>query len=772
MRRFILLLCVFAASFPCFAQMGIFEWRTHTPGMKVISVDVMHDKIFAATPYEVFYYNTNDNSINKLSKVNGLSDFGINVIRYNPKMDLIFVGYTNTNIDLIDNEGNIFNISDIKDKSGLGKKIINDVYFIDQYAYVCCGFGIVVIDLSRKEVKDTYIIGEGGSYLNVNDITVFNNNLYAATANGIYYASLESANLADPSQWIQDSTVYYDLNYSEIEAFNDKLFANCSVVNNSGTLSDTLFVFDGIEWVYFNNNNSICREIRAYKDRLLILNSNSVKVFDTNYNQIFHFDNSPEQQFLPFSACYDKTRDLYWIGDKVKSLVKINNKKDYENIRFDGPFSDKVFEIKAKGNQVWVASGGYKSDWSKLWSKDGIFYYTDNQWHFLNNWNINAMDTISDIVCLAIDPLNESKVYAGSFHKGILEFTNKKLTNIYGPANSSLGYVVGWPEMVYISGMDFDSDNNLWIANSGADKMLSVRTTTTSNNWFSYNIGNGDISHLMVDDNNYKWILKREGTLIVFNDNNTLASTADDKYKIISKTTGQGGLPDIANCMAVDKNGTVWVGTNDGLGLFYNTNKIFENNVDYDASKILVPRNDGSGQADYLLSGESVLSIAVDDANNLWFGTNNGVFYISNDGLTEYYHFTQENSPLLSNIVKNIAIDDEGNVYFATDKGIISFRSAASSGKTTNSDVVVYPNPVRPDFSGYVGIKNLVPNTLVKITTVDGSFVTHLKSEGGQAVWDCTTIDGKKVSPGIYLIFVSDKTGKESYATKILIMKR
>ena len=82
---------------------------------------------------------------------------------------------------------------------------------------------------------------------------------------------------------------------------------------------------------------------------------------------------------------------------------------------------------------------------------------------------------------------------------------------------------------------------------------------------------------------------------------------------------------------------------------------------------------------------------------------------------------------------------------------------------------MVYPNPVRPNYSGVVGIKNLVPNTLVKITTIDGSFVTHLYSEGGQAIWDCTTIDGKKVSPGVYLIFVSDSTGKESYATKILV---
>ena len=134
-------------------------------------------------------------------------------------------------------------------------------------------------------------------------------------------------------------------------------------------------------------------------------------------------------------------------------------------------------------------------------------------------------------------------------------------------------------------------------------------------------------------------------------------------------------------------------------------------------------------------------------------------------------HFTTENSPLLSNTVKDIAIDSNGNVYFATDNGIISYRNTATEGGITNSDVVVFPNPVRSDFTGYVGIKGLVSDALVKITAVDGRFVTHLKAQGGQAVWDCTNINGEKVQPGIYLIFSTDTTGKETYATKVLIMK-
>lgn len=130
-----------------------------------------------------------------------------------------------------------------------------------------------------------------------------------------------------------------------------------------------------------------------------------------------------------------------------------------------------------------------------------------------------------------------------------------------------------------------------------------------------------------------------------------------------------------------------------------------------------------------------------------------------------------ENSPLFSNTVTDIAIDDDGNVYFATDKGVISYKGEATKGQETNSNVIVYPNPVRPEHSGIVGIKGLVTDALVKITTTSGAFVTHLEAQGGQAVWNCTDINGNKVEPGIYLIFVSDETGNETYATKVLIMK-
>lgn len=762
-KKNILLFClIFFNVTLSFAQKTIYQWTTHAPGSKVINVEKVHDKIYAATPYELFYYNTSDNSINKLTKVNGLSDFGISVMRYNHNTDMILIGYSNSNIDIIDNNGNITNISDIKHKNILVDKSINDVYFIEDKAYLSCGFGIVLIDLKRMEIKETYIIGNNGSYLSVNDITLYNDKFYAATSEGIYYADYQNKNLVDFSQWTHDTTLTHaDLNYSEIETFNNQLIANYSR-NEYNT--DTLFVYDGEKWDYHHYKiPSIKRSIRAYDDQLVLSNNYSITALGTDNSVIMTYNKNME----PFDCIYDKNGDAYWIADKTNSIYRFVPGKYFDPINFNGPYSNNVFELKVRGEQLWVAPGGYSSVWAKNWMKDGVFYYTNDEWHNINSSNNEAFDTISDIVSIAIDPINNAKVYVGSYHRGILEFENFELKTIHDKSNSSLGELKNYG-YVYVTGMDFDSKNNLWIANSGTDKMLSVKTT--SNDWYSFNIGSENTSKLIVDNNNYKWILTREGKFVVFNDNNTISNPYDDTYKVISTTKGQGGLPEAANCMAVDKNGTVWIGTNDGLAQFYSTSKIFKQGTNYDASRILVPRNDGSNQADYLLSGESVLSICVDDANNLWVGTKNGAFHIANNGLTEYNHFTQENSPLLSNNVIDIAINKYGDIFFGTDKGIISLRGRATEGKKTNSDVVVYPNPVRQGYSGLVGIKNLVTNSLVKITTVDGAFVTHLYSEGGQAVWDCTTINGDKVAPGVYLIFITDESGKETFATKILIM--
>ena len=748
---------------------SIGNWRTHLPYQKVIAVEPVGNKIYAATEFELFYYDTEDNSINILNKINGLSDIGISTIRYNESQKKLFVAYTNANVDLISANGDVKNMSDIKDKSIMGNKSINNVYFNGDLAYVACGFGIVVFDLKKEEVKDAYYIGNQGDAVNVTDIAFFNGRIYASTDDGVYYASLDAPNLANYAAWHFDaSLIHPHLAYTEMEVFNGKLYLNY----NGGFNADTLFVNNGSQWGYFHKEEvSQKNELRAYNDRLIVTNRYGIKIYDRNENEIQNIY-SPGGGITPLSTALDHNGN-YWIGDSRRGLVMTSDGWNNMDVKPSGPASKNVFELKAFGDQVWIATGGHAANWGKRYMTEGVARF-DGQWTIFNSSTLSDFTEYSDFICTATDPLDPSVTYVGTWGNGVLKFKDNELVEVYNAENSTLDFWIKDPSLINISGLAFDSKGNLWVANTGAPKLLSVMERNGS--WHAFNFGGNlsgiDIGTLLIDDNDYKWMTRRNGEVIVFNDNGTLDNTSDDQVVNLNTATGNGKLPGSVSCLAIDNNGAVWAGTDKGPCLFNNTKAIFNGSGNFDATQVRVPRNDGTEQYDYLFANTSVLSMAaIPGTSQMWFGLESGVYLMSFEGKPkEIHNFTTQNSPLLDNAVTTMAIDKSGEVFFGTGSGVISYRGESSTPDPFISDVVAYPNPVRLGYTGYVGIKGLVSNSLVRITTVDGAFVTQLMSEGGQAVWDCTNINGEKVEPGVYLIFVSTKGGTDKFATKILIL--
>ena len=778
MKRFRTLFLIFAllSGVAAWAQDGVSigNWRTHMPYQNVIGVEKLGSKIYAATDYELFTYDTDDNSLQILNKINKLSDIGISKIKRNETLDLLVVAYTDANIDLIDRQGGVVNMSDIKDKNILGRKTINNITFKGDLAYFACGFGIVVFDLKKQEVKDTYYIGDNGDAVNVTDVAFYNGCIYASTDNGLLYAEENSSALADFSSWTFDSSpIYPHLGYSEMEAFAGKLLVSYSTEAYDG---DTLFVFDGQQWSHFDRwYTTDKRELRVVGDKLIVSCYSTIDVYDASFQRIEHLYNN-DKGIQPTSTLLDAD-GTYWFGDQRLGMIHARDSWNMEVIQPNGPYSKSVYALSTMGKHVWIATGGHATNWAKLYARDGVCHFDGRWWNNLNRRTVPYLseEGISDFVCVATDPFDTTVTYVGTWGYGVLKFQNDEFVGCFDNTNSSLQPWVQAPQFVMISGLAFDSHGNLWVANSGANNLLSVMDR--NGQWRSYNLGgvnNGvDISVMMIDNNDYKWIIRRLGSddkVIVFNENGTLDDTSDDQVKSLRCVNGQGGISGSnVNCFTVDRNGYVWLGTDSGPCYFADTRKIFSQNQ-YDANVVLVPRNDGTGQADPLFDEISVLSIAVDGNNNKWFGLETGVFEMSPDCRTQMLNFNTDNSPLPSNSVSSMVINEDGEVFFGTEAGVISYRGSATPGGSTNTDVVAYPNPVRPGYSGYVGIKGLVEDALVRITTVDGAFVTELIAQGGQAVWDCTALDGRKVNPGIYLVFVSTREGTQKYATKILIM--
>jgi len=260
--------------------------------------------------------------------------------------------------------------------------------------------------------------------------------------------------------------------------------------------------------------------------------------------------------------------------------------------------------------------------------------------------------------------------------------------------------------------------------------------------------------------------------LFIIDDKNTPFVFTDDRSRKMTIEDSDGKTINSVFSAAEDLEGNIWIGTDQGPVIYYNSDDIFEDDVK--GYRIKVARNDGSGLADYMLGTESITAIAVDGANRKWLGTkSSGVYLLSADGTTLLKNYNERNSQLFSDSIASLAVDNiTGEVWFGTSKGVLSVRELATSGKETFNNVYSFPNPVMEDYTGSVTITGLVTGTQIKITDISGNLVFETISEGGQAMWDLSTYNGRRVSTGVYLIFCSDNEGSKSYVTKVLVLGR
>lgn len=743
--------------------MAIGHWRDHFPYHRYISVCEAGNLVYGATPYSLVSYDKTDHNVRRVNKINGLSDINITSMAYSEPFGTLIVTYKNTNIDLIRGY-DIINIPDIKRKQILGNKTINKIKIIDNTAYLLCGFGIVLLNIEKGEITDTYYLGPDGTKINIFDIEKFNQQFFAATDDGIYTADVNNPNLSNFENWTKDiSNPHPDDTFNIVTRYRNKLYFNES---HSVYNTDTIFVFDGSSWSYFDKPYSYSRgSIREVYGKLLIANNGDVDIFDSTGTRYAHIYNYVPEAAQPNDAILDR-EGVIWIADNYCGMIRNPVPWTYQKIKFEGPATSRVFSLFSDDGTVWVTPGSFDESWAPMYAQADLYEFTGEKWTAYSTAN-HAFDTIFDIIGVAADKNNTSHCYASSWNYGVLELSDGVLTHIYNQYNSSL-QPYGSSDYVRIAGIVTDDNNTLWVTNSNCFKGLSAKTS--SGTWYSYYIGNVmELGNIIIDDYGQKWIVNRSNGITVFSDNGTLSNTTDDRFKTLSNSEGLGGLPSKnVWCLAKDREGQIWVGTDAGIAVFSSPGNVFSNR-NYDAYRILVELD---GFFQYLLEFETVTSIAVDGANKKWIGTQNaGVFLVSADGTKQLQHFTTENSPLLSNNINSIAINGEtGEVFFGSPYGIVSFKGEATTGGDKNENVYAYPNPVRESYEGYIAIKGLVADADVKITNISGTLIFQTKAEGGQAVWNGMNFKGERAQTGVYIVFATDETGSEKAVSKILFI--
>lgn len=766
-------------------DLAIGQWRAHLPYIKTKNIADTGTKLYCASERGLFYYNRIDNSLTGLSQISGLSELSVSTIAYDPQTKILLVAYANANIDLlVDNK--IINIPDIKNKNLTGDKNIYGINFYNNLAYLSCGFGIVVLDLVKNEIKDTYFIGENGSEIRVFDIVFYNNFIYAATEKGIYRADINNQALSNFNNWTKDlDDVANAGDYNLLEVYEGKIFVNYAKPEAlSNTSLDDVLMFDGTSWV--NAPSSITGttgknySFRAVNGNFFISNNYSVSVFDNNLNKIRYIDNAIYGNPAPRDAIYDQS-GIFWIADFDQGLLRMLPDNSFNFIFPNGPQSELVSAVAIQNSHLWMTHATRTAGWFNFYLPGNYSDYTGGFWKTYNQSTVSGtpynLDDFFDMMTLAIDPDNSNHVYIGSKVQGMLEVLDGVPINSYRDTNSTLQVGIGNPTQCQVVGMGFDKSKNLWAINSLAAKPVNVKTP--EGQWRAFSIpgisGAPLFGDLTIDSYGQKWIniignnSPLGAGIAVFDDNGTLDDDTDDKSRFLTTGAGKGNLPsnDI-RAITEDKENEMWIGTGKGVCVFYSPSSVISS-TNFDAQQILI-KQDGINQ--YLLETEVVTAIAVDGANRKWIGTESGgAFLMSPDGTKQINNFNISNSPLPSNYILTITIDQKtGEVFFGTNQGLISYKGDATDGDGGCNDVLVYPNPVRENYSGPIAIKGLVPNGSVKITDVSGNLVYEVKANGSQAIWYGKNFNGEKAQTGVYLVFSSDEEGENTCVTKLLFI--
>ena len=769
------LLSISILLFSCFQILGqidqeIGEWRSFLPYNDGRWVTQSEDKIYYSTDLSLFSINKDEvEDVMFQSKVEGLTDVGIRRIQYDEFNKQLIVVYDNSNIDILA-DGEVINLADIKDNQILtGDRSINDIHIPNANSvFFATAFGIVELNLQKLEFSSTIFTN-----VVVNDITSKGNVLYAATDLGIYYVDIaENPNIIDFSSWslfgVSDGLEVDTYEAYHVEFFNDKLYAN----------------IENELWHQEDNGQFAFLPLEGFEDfdiRFLAPARNSLMVgaLKTNFGRVLFVeeDNSFSSGLTGctnrITYAVEDEQGRYWYSDEFGEIRWSDNAnggchKDLLN----SPKSETVSDIEVQNDKVYVASGGVKDNYSPQFNRDGFYILENGTWNIYDSKNIEVIEDVEFYNYFQIEPHPEDdRVYVGSYFEGLLEFNPvDQSATLFNRENSPISFTVGDSERERISGLAFDNNGTLWINNFGANTPLIA--LTSEGVWHAFNpAGDNQLAKVVVDNNGYTWSVlgTTGGGVVVHSDGGTIADPTDDESRFINSSNSEIVTGTI-NTIAVDLDGEVWVGTNQGPVIFDSGPSIFTN--DNRGSRRQVTQDSIPA---ILLETEDIRAIAFDGANRKWFGSRNGIFVQSPDAKTLEMQFNVDNSPLFDNTINAFEYDAEtGIMYIATNKGMQSYRTETLGAKNTHArQVFAYPNPVRPEYEGNIAIKGLARDANVKITDLNGKLIFETTSLGGQAIWDGRDYNGRKAATGVYYVFSTGTASfdtPDSFVTKIMIV--
>ena len=696
--------CLFAGNIHA---AGLGEWNIYMAYNNITDIEPAGKNVFVLSSGSLFSYNVNDGSIYAFNKANALNDCTIEHIAWNANAKKLIATYDNYNIDLVDNDGNVYNISDYYSKALTYDKTINHITVNGIYAYVSTNFGVLKVNMRDEEISDTYILN-----MKVMNCCVSGSSIFVLTDNGIYSA-LTSENLLDKSVWKKNETA------------SESIFASQNDIETTTIHGYTEYrTYDNANKCWWSNlqNGTLQSYVENESGQQTITRSNITP-------------DGPRHNHFAFMRSYGNR--LYSCGSYTWDLLYDATIQTLENYSWDIYQSEGISETTGRSFKDMLCLDVDPFDSRRVMggARNGVYEFYDGRFV-----KIHTAESTGGTISTAVQGSNEYELITAMCYdrNGNLwcfnsrSYTDKPLLKLDRTGNWT---AYGNEELLtykgrsagFVKGMMADSKGNIWFANNLWLTPATYRFNTETNTLYTYaayinqdNVNMEVTSACTVaeDLDGNIWIGTNKGPVMLTQEQIDNPALGVTQIKIPRNDGTDNADYLLANidvsCIAVDGANRKWIGTT-GNGIYL----ISSDNMEQTHHFLTTNSN---------LISNNIESIAVNNTT--------GEVYIGTDkGLCSY------------------------------------MSDATAANEDMNKDnVYAYPNPVTPGYEGLITVVGLSFNANVKILTASGAVVAEGTSNGGMFTWDGKNKDGQRVASGVYMVATAKSDGSKGTVCKIAII--
>ncbi len=722
---------------------GDWIYHAHFSGDGIANVIDTRDMVYYLANGNLFRYDKTTNENEAINRRNYLNDVRVEGIYYNHDRSYLVVTYDNYNIDVLFDDNRVVNMPELKNASMTGNKTVNDVTFADGKIMMATAFGYICFDDNKFVVSSSRNLGvsvAGAAIVGDKLVLSVGDKLYHG-ATDRYFESLDDLKSID----IKAGKL---LPVDDNRVLINEGFVYCVTLDESAT---TTSVLERTPVLLQRSRDGYIASVK-YVDGYYVIDGTTLRATQVTGNRGL-YSQSPDGDGTVWSLT---SRGLHQAEDAEGYIVPEGyhiNTTPYWLVYNSS--QEKLYLSATTDNAVLpMANEGAYTE---------VYTYDGERWQDVTPEGIPIKGNGNHR--LVFCPSDPDTYFFSTRAGGICRVKDGQVNHVFDKDNSP---------MQYMRELAFDREGNLWAVDPysntsssapvmvlPSDKLLA--TTVVESDWVTPSIPNiggrsikrgaiclGQGGNMVFSPGDYK-----EAITIWAPDPTTHSPRNTAHYDELIDQDGQSFMWRNVYCLTPDRDGIVWMGTSEGVVSF---NPAQAYSGDFRINHIKVPRNDGTGTADYLLDGVKIHCIAVDGSNRKWIGTDgNGLFLVSADGTQVIAQFNTSNSYIPGDDIYDVCCNTTNNsVYVMTDKGLAEFISDVGGGGVVEMDeLFIYPNPVRPDFMGLVTITGLENNSIVKIADSSGLVIKQLKSEGGTVTWDACGNDGNRVSTGVYYVIAS-----------------